>query len=170
MTVKPIVNEDLANAIIISAKNVFSTTFNVEVTSGQWHIIDRALVGDFSGTVYLSSDEGNAVFSLVFKDVIIRYILANVYGESIKDHIKENDFIVKDGLSEITNMIFAGVKKILNEKYGYTFTMTIPVVITGENHIVRRHACGNNISLRIPFSCNGNEFFIEVSIDSNSAE
>jgi len=163
-------NEELAKALIESATQVFQKALNLEVSSQPWSVINAPLKGDYSGFVYLidfKEKKHVATMGVAFMDSVIRYILQTIYGNTVNQRTSATHEILKDGIGEITNIIYTGVKAKLNEK-GYSFILSLPVIVEGKDHIIRRNV--GSRSLRVPFLTNNYEFFIDASIDVNPGE
>ena len=158
-------DQELADALIISATNVFKTALIVNVEPQAWSLIDTPLRGDYSGSIYMvdmNNKEHVAIMSLSFMDPVIRHVLQTIYGSSMNERNIETKMKLKDGISEITNIIYTGVKSILNNN-GHSFVLSLPIIIEGKDHVIKKNT--NNKSLRIPFLTSDYEFFIDACID-----
>jgi len=68
------------------------------------------------------------------------------------------DEMVEDLIGEIANMVAGGAKAIYDEQ-GIDFELTLPKVLTGENHQIKHSFIGTTILL--PFTTNAGEFYVE---------
>jgi CheY-specific phosphatase CheX len=165
MTTSLPLDEELAQALIASASQVFQKALNLNVSAQPWSLIDAPLKGDYSGFVYLvdiKEKKHVATMGISFMDPVIRYILQSIYGNQVNQRNSAANEILRDGISEITNIIYTGVKSRLNDK-GYSFILSLPVIVEGKDHLINRNSVGK--SLRVPFLTNNYEFFIDASID-----
>lgn len=156
-------DKDLADALIESTRNLFIKAMNMKVVTEDWSVLESPLRGDYSGTVELFDSDNTshvAIMSISFMDPVIRFILKTIYGDALNEHNSKTTEMLKDGIGEITNIVYSNVKTILNEK-GYKFKMSLPVVIEGKDHIIKRPL---NKCLRIPFLVNNYEFYIDAAL------
>jgi len=161
-------NDALANNIIFSVNNCFSTALNLKVNPQPWVLLSGPLKGDYAGSMRFIDYKEKvcaASMSILFSEPVIKYILKNVYGDEVNKVNSEVKFLLKDGVSEITNMICTNVKSALNAE-GYSFCMLLPSVIEGKDHVISRNT--NKKSLRIPFLTDSYEFSVDVIADENT--
>jgi chemotaxis protein CheX len=165
---KLLLDETLAKALIQSTDNFFKKTLNMSVVIGDWLVLDTPLRGDYSGTVELfdtnDGDSNVAIMSISFMDAVIRFILKEVYGNSVN---QKNDYtlmLLKDGIGEITNIVYSNVKTTLNAQ-GFKFKMSLPVIVEGKDHIIKKNV---NQCLRIPCLVNDYEFYIDACISTTN--
>jgi CheY-specific phosphatase CheX len=163
-------DEELAKAVTHSATQVFEKALNLTVTAQDWSLIEAPLRGDYSGFVYLvdlKEKKHVATMGVAFMDPVIRHILKAMYGDILNQPGSDATDMLKDGISEIANIIYTGVKAKLNEQ-GHSFILSLPVIIEGKEHIIRKSS--GSKSLRIPFVTSDYEFFIDASIDVEKDE
>ena len=100
-----------------------------------------SLFGDLDGTCAMSFPESTAI---------------KVIGRMMMDeNLSEMDEEVQDGLGEITNLTAGGGKSEIFNILGTTAKISVPTIITGENHIVEHKST-------IP--CIGCEFETDLGI------
>ena len=114
---------------------------------------------DISGVIGLS---GQAVGSVVisFPESLALKVVSKFIGEE-KSKV-DNDVV--DAIGELINMIAGGAKKIFTDK-GLKFKISIPNVITGKGHKVKRPS--NVPCIGVNFKIGDETFVIEVSLKEN---
>ena len=68
---------------------------------------------------------------------------------------------VEDIVGELTNIV-VGSAKIEFAELGYPYNISLPLLVSGKNHIIKHKH--NSPVLVIPFSVKGNTFDMEVSL------
>ena len=168
---KPLsLDEELAAALVESTKELFLKSFSLTVIPKKWSIIETPLEGEYCGIVKLVDCEHRnnvATMGISFTDQAIRYILYNLYGQNVYEKNSETHEMLKDGVGEIANIIYASFKSKLGEK-GYSFIMSLPTITEKKDPVIKKN--NSNKSLRIPFVTDDCEFFVEASIDNNSVD
>ncbi|EKD26651.1 MAG: hypothetical protein ACD_79C01080G0004 [uncultured bacterium] len=87
--------------------------------------------GDISGIIGFAGDiVGNLAVSFP-KDVAIS-VISKMVGETPEFESK----LLKEGVSEISNMIVGSAKGKLSQSIGCKYSLSIPTVITGKNHYI----------------------------------
>lgn len=157
-----ILDESLVSTAMKGVQNAFTNLFGVTAKAGKYSIeTESRAKGDVSGILGMIQDRVEATLVLTFEKNTIFALLERMYGKPFS----EIDHSVRQGVGELTNIIYAGVKKDLNDK-GHKFKMSIPSVIIGANHTVYNIHDGK--TLVIPFSVDGaGEFFVEITLQSH---
>ncbi|KAA0257738.1 chemotaxis protein CheX [Deferribacter autotrophicus] len=114
---------------------------------------------DISGIIGLT---GQAVGSVVisFPESLALKVVSKFIGEDKKSVDDE----VVDAVGELINMIAGGAKKIFTDK-GLKFKISIPNVVTGKGHKIKRPS--NVPCLGVKFKIDNEVFVIEVSLKEN---
>lgn len=159
-------DEALAKALIECTHNFFKTALNVTITTEEWSVLESPLRGDYSGTVQLFDTESEvrnvAIMSISFMDPVIRFVLKNIYGNTVNERNEETVLLLKDGIGEMANIIYSNLKTNLNER-GFKFKMSLPVIVEGKDHVIKKEVTK---CLRIPFLVDNYEFYVDASISS----
>lgn len=150
-------DEALADFVISQVRRTFGEMFLTEISS-QRHSFDveTALAGDISGNVGLIQDEYEGSLSLSFERNAILALMAGIYGT----RHAELDKPIRDGVGEITNILFCIFKKRLNDS-GHRLRMAIPTVIVGPSHCLFGHH-EHGRSLTIAFQLPEGKFFVRI--------
>jgi len=153
-----VINDDLIATATRSVENAFLQLFECRVKAGQ-HSIHAAYAsrGDISGILGMVQDRVEATLVITLDSGTICQVLGRLYGKEFSE-INES---VKQGVGELTNIIYAGMKKTLNEK-GHKFRMSIPSVVVGRDHSVYNLHQGD--TLVIPFTSDDGGFFVEIAL------
>ena len=114
--------------------------------------------GDVTGIMTMVSDTIKGSLAITFSEPAI----LDIAKRMLNQEFSEIDETVTDLTGELTNMITGGAKAIF-ETQGYDFNMSLPTVISGENHSVEHKSDGPTIVL--PFSIDAGDFFIEVCFE-----
>lgn len=145
------------NPVLEAMMNVLKTMAKVEPKQGKLALKDgNKAYGDVTGVMTMVSDKIKGSIALTFTKPAILDIAKRMLGQEFS----EIDEMVTDLTGELTNMVTGGAKAIF-ETQGYDFNMSLPTVISGENHSVEHKSDGPTIV--IPFSMESGDFFIEVS-------
>jgi chemotaxis protein CheX len=115
------------------------------------------LAGDISGVIPLHSESfmGSVIFT--FPEPTYLKIISRMLGEEHVAITPEN----RDGVSELTNIIFGYAKRVLTDK-GHTIKMALPKVVTGKNPSDLPTATGPRIA--VPFESDAGPFSIEIRV------
>lgn len=141
-----LLDENLARICINAVQKAFSTLFSVTPMPGAVTLEkDYTAEGDVSGLLGMIQDEVEATLVLSFRTETIAALLGRMYGKTF-DGIDKS---IRDGVGELTNIIYALTKKDLNDR-GHSFTMSIPSVIIGKDHSIFNIHDGKNMV--IPFT------------------
>ncbi len=153
-----VIDEDLIATAIRSVETAFLELFACKVKAGE-HSIHAAYNsrGDISGILGMVQDRVEATLVITLEANTICKVLGRLYDKEFTE-INES---VKQGVGELTNIIYAGMKKTLNLK-GYKFRMSIPTVVVGHDHSVYNLHQGE--TLVIPFVSDDGGFFVEIAL------
>ncbi|BAI79623.1 conserved hypothetical protein [Deferribacter desulfuricans SSM1] len=115
---------------------------------------------DISGVIGLT---GQAVGSVVvsFPESLALKVVSKFIGE---EKVDIDDDVI-DAVGELINMIAGGAKKIFTDR-GLKFKISIPNVITGKGHKIKRPS--NVPCIAVFFEIDGEIFAIEVSLKENN--
>ncbi len=116
--------------------------------------------GDISGLIGLAGEARGSV-AVTFPAVLAKRIYANMVGQEAADLGEE----VRDAVGEIANMIAGGAKASLAQE-GFNFRIAIPSIIVGPGHTIDHKGTGP--CLVVPFSLEGETFWLEVSFDAGN--
>ncbi|MCB0364686.1 MAG: chemotaxis protein CheX [Bdellovibrionaceae bacterium] len=152
--------DQVADIVESNVRDVFLSMFNLEAKTGE-HRFERDHVdqGDVSGTVGMVQQEMEGTLTVSFPKQTIFNILRDIYGRDFE----EVDQTVKEGVGELTNVIYSMVKRGLNE-LGYDFKMAIPDIVVGENHQIFKVQVGQTLVL--PFQLGEEKFEVSITIRS----
>lgn len=133
-----ILDEKLSQDIIHGVHATMSNMAGLQADPEPFSITDEVhLEGDVSGIVSLVQESTTGSLIVSFPKETIFAILGKIYGKPFT----EVNTSVKNGVGELTNMIY-GVFKATKNKSGYSFRMVVPSVIIGENHTVMQSSGG----------------------------
>ncbi|MDF1552892.1 MAG: chemotaxis protein CheX [Deferrisomatales bacterium] len=116
----------------------------------------RAARGDVSGIIGLAGEATGSV-AVTFPGTLARRIYANLVGEEAGGITEE----VCDAIGELANMIAGGAKAELSQQ-GCNFQIAIPTIVVGKGHTIDHKGPGP--CLVVPFTLDGEEFWLEVSL------
>lgn len=119
---------------------------------------DNKNLGDISGLIPISSKTHMGSMAITFPEQVYLKVMSEMLGEECTEINNEN----KDGVAELCNQIFGNAKALLN-KQGYFLDMTIPSVITGQNHEVN-HAVKNANVFGVYFKTQFGTFVVECVV------
>ncbi|MFH0924717.1 MAG: chemotaxis protein CheX [bacterium] len=152
---------NIINPFIESTDNLFSVMMNMSVTRGIPFIREDTKNSFYyiSGIIGLAGDASGCVVVSFPLNVALR-VVSKFVGEDAKEMNEE----VKDAIGEVVNIIAGGAKKGLAEK-GYVFKLSIPTVVTGNDHEISRSS--DIPCIVIPFDTTVGRFVVEVSLKKN---
>lgn len=156
-----VLDEALVKTATDGVINAFANLFGVTPTAGA-HTIEKDFVskGDISGILGMIQESVEATLVVSFQKQTIFGLLEKMYGMPFT----AVDNSVKQGVGELTNIIYAGMKRDLNEK-GHKFKMSIPTVVIGAGHSVYNIHEGR--TLLIPFHTEAGDFYVEITLQSS---
>lgn len=157
-----VLDANLAQLATTSVEQAFEQLFGIQVKASSHNIIrGHVNKGDISGILGMVQNRMEATLTLSFDKPTVLGIMTKFYGEKVTDI----DLRVRQGVGELTNIIYAMMKKNLNDT-GHTFQMAIPNVVFGDGHsIVNIH---EGRSLVIPFGVEGGKFLVEIAVQNDS--
>jgi chemotaxis protein CheX len=151
-------DDALVKRVADGVSKAFNDTFGILAKPGEHKISDNHnSKGDISGLVGMVQDKMEGTLTITFKKDTICPVLAKIYGI---DFPEINDS-VREGVGEITNMVYCLIKTGLNEN-GYSFKMAIPNVIYGQDHTVMKLHHGQ--TLVVPFITDFGTFFVDITL------
>lgn len=116
---------------------------------------DNETLGDISGLISINSEQIVGSMAITFPADVYLKIVSNMLGEEYTEIDEEN----KDGVAEICNQIFGNAKAKLNQQNIF-LDMTIPTVISGNNHTINHNVKDAKI-LGVYFKTEYGTFVIE---------
>lgn len=154
----PLTDKRLIIAVTEGFVKILQTMASLQVTCGQAYIEpDTTFKCDVVGTIGMSSESWSGVLYLCFPKKGILRIINSILHESFNEISEE----VRDGVGELTNMVYGSTKTALN-KLGYQFTMAIPTVFAGD-FVVTKGSKG--VTLVIPFHLDDqSEILIKIAV------
>ena len=157
-----VLDDHLAQVVVRGVRNVFETTFGVKVDSADHVILTNYQgTGDVSGVIGMIQDNLEGTLTVSFEKEVIFSIVSQIYQTAFSSMTTR----VRDAVGEITNVIYALVKKSLNER-GYKFKMSIPQIIVGAGHHVHHVSSGS--TLVIPFKTEFGTFEVYVTVQKRT--
>lgn len=151
-------NVEFINPFLSATISVLKTMAFTEVTPGKPFLKqDRASRGDVSGIVGITGPP-NGSMSLSFSEACIIQIVSSMLGENFPGVNDE----IKDAVGELSNMICGTARNELGNK-GYSFKISIPIVVSGPKHEIRHLCSGPTIG--IPFTTTAGSFVVEIGFE-----
>jgi|GEM_PF-2082477 len=161
------IKDEISFVLVDSATKTFEGVLGVNVIHEPLSKIDSQLCGDYSGAIYLIDYRKKihiATLCVTFTEPALKYILYPIYGEEINLQTGDTSAMLRDGIGEISNIIFTSIKSQLNDR-GHSLLLSLPIILEGKNHIINKDR--ERKSFRIPFKTNKYEFFIDAFIEIN---
>ncbi len=153
-----VLDEEIAKTAIDCFQKAFATMFGTIVKPEDHRFVEEfTSTGDISGIIGMAQEqtEGNLIVS--FSREAIFSLMERIYGKKFTDI----DSSVRQGVGELTNIIYSMIKKSLNDR-GYQFRMAIPTIVLGRGHsIINLH---QGKTLVIPFVMQGSSFHVEIAL------
>ena len=151
-------NELLNKRIINSTKQLFSTTFKIEIEAGAPYIIEADSTGgwDTSGVVSVTG-EYTGLIAVRFKKELPEILLNEIKISGLRTEMYEP--LTTDMVGELTNIIAGNT---FSESGMGDIFLSIPVTIKGENHILS-WSREPRITV-IPFKAFNHSFHVETEI------
>ena len=152
-------NEQTVKEINNGVSATLMNIFGVKPVPGAHKILTNHMVeGDVSGIVGIAQLEAEGTLVVSFPKETIFKLLEKMY----KKPFTEVDKSVRDGVGELTNMIFGVFKTNLNRN-GFAFQMAIPSVVAGGNHTITVGDEGQ--SLVIPYDSPQGSFVVQIRLN-----
>lgn len=111
--------------------------------------------GVITGIIDLDGKQAKGSVAISFS----KGVALDLTNRMLRMELKEIDDQVKDLVGEMANMVAGGAKRIMEED-GFDFNLTLPAVISGDNHEIIHKVDGPTIVL--PFKVDSGEFFVEI--------
>lgn len=112
-----------------------------------------------AGLIGFSSRELSGTIAICFSDEVYLKIMSSMIGEPLE--VLDDE--LRDGASELLNIIYGQAKRVLNQK-GYEVEMAIPTVISGKN-LKATLFSGTAKAFVFPFLMEGgSEFQLQICI------
>jgi chemotaxis protein CheX len=152
-------SSELATKLSEGVCHILQTLISEAPKAGAHSIKDTIeLKGDISGIVTLSQPGVDASCFLIFSSSCIYYILEKFYAGRKFNNLADDS--VRQGVGELTNIIFGTIKSKLNDA-GFSLKIGLPKVIIGMQHIV---LATTPLSLYIPFDMHGQKMEIMLTL------
>ncbi len=148
------------NPFLIATAHVLQVQASTQALAGK-PVLKTAgsqLFGDISGVIGLVSDAFVGTVVITFPESTFLKIMSRMLGEEFKELTPE----IRDGASELTNIIFGQTKLLLNEK-GFGIRTAIPSVVTGKSHSIQTLSQGGP-RVAVPFKTDIGDFEIEICL------
>ena len=159
-----VLDADLAALLSDKIQFLFQSTFNFKTQVGDYKI----------SSPYSSDGDIYACVTMVQKDIegtlimsFTKEVALNLASEVYRRNISEVDDTVRDAVGEISNIIYASVKKVLNEKKGHSFQLSIPKVFLKNDLKNQASFIGRTLVIPINLSLGAFEVFITIEKNTN---
>jgi chemotaxis protein CheX len=119
---------------------------------------DAKAYGDVTGIMSLVGDKAKGSIALSFTKPVIFELMHRILGAESE----EIDDMSMDMAGELANMV-AGVTKRLLSNQGYDFSLSLPSVVLGDNHVVTHKFDGKKFVL--PYSTDSGTFSVEFCFE-----
>ena len=144
------------NPVLDAIVNVLETMAQIKPQIGSPRIkTDKKSLGIVTGIIDMKGTQTTGSIAISFSKAVALEIATRM----LRMEFKQVDDLVQDLVGEISNMVAGGAKAKL-EECGYDFELTLPRVITGEEHLVDHKLDGPTILL--PFKTESGDFFVEM--------
>ena len=144
------------NPVLESIVNVLSTMANLTPEAGKPSIkVGEDARGVVTGMIDFSGSKAKVSTAISLS----RPVAIEITKRMLREEPEDINDMVEDLVGEIANMMAGGAKAKLEEQ-GYDFELTLPSVISGEQHVVK-HTVDAPIIL-LPFSSDAGDFFVEI--------
>lgn len=159
---KRVFDVKVLNAFLEGTSNVLTTMCQTKPTPGKPSLKKaKALSGDVSGAIALTSAGMRGVFIITFSRGAILLIVSRMLGERYADITDE----IKDAVGELTNMIAGNSRKELAQ-IGMPFEAGIPTIVVGISHSVYMKVSDSAPVIAIPFMVDGGfPFSVEFTFE-----
>lgn len=145
------------NPALDSVVNVLKTMAGITPVIGKPSIKkDTNAHGVVTGLIDLVGNHTTGSLAISFSKAVALEIAKNMLRIEPED---VDDAMVKDLVGEMANMMAGGAKAIFQEQ-GYDFNLTLPSVVSGENHQVKHSVDG--VTILLPFTTDAGEFYVEA--------
>lgn len=133
--------ETISQAVTETLQGMFGHQVRLDrVVFGQKATLFKSQVSGVLTMIQDDALEANMIIS--FAQDALTSVLTPIYGE-VDSH---NSDVMRDAVSEISNMVYGIVKRLLNAG-GYHFRMTMPTVVFGTDHILGYVSSGPSVTI-----------------------
>ena len=144
------------NPALSSIVNVLTTMASINPSIGKPSIKkDDISLGVVTGIIDLVGKNANGSLAISFSKPVALELAQNM----LRIETDVVDEMIEDLIGEMANMVAGGAKAIYDEQ-GTDFELTLPKVLTGENHQIKHSFIGTTILL--PFTTDAGEFYVEA--------
>jgi chemotaxis protein CheX len=149
---------DYINPFNNAVFNAMETMVGIQVSRDKPYLKkDNYTTGDITGIMGMAGKLLAGSVALTFPEKSILQIYEKMIGETATSLSSE----VQDMVGELVNIVVGGAKTEFTE-LGISYQLSIPMVVTGPNHVIK-HKFENPI-IAIPFKWENNPFTMEISI------
>jgi chemotaxis protein CheX len=141
--------------ILKATLEVLSTMTNLQATHAPPSVkSDVKARGDVTGIMSLAENGTKISIAITFT----RHVVFDIMQRMLGTEMNEIDDMAMDMAGEFANMV-AGVTKRHLEVLGLKLSMSLPTVVSGNDHVVAHKSKGTKII--IPFSVDSGKFSVE---------
>ena len=144
---------DVTGEVLATMASFDCKAKEVQEVNGKSEFKDITACLDITGVLGFSGGRRGSLLVSFPKDIAFRTV-----GGMLGIEFTEIDADVRDGVSELVNMIAGGAKTKLQAK-GIDFELSIPNTIIGDNHQITAAATSRT---RVEFESDSGNFFMEV--------
>lgn len=149
---------EFINPFLNAVNNAMETMVGITPEREKPYLKDsRSTTSDITGVIGFAEKRISGSVALSFPSATILKIFSLMMGTPATEINNEVD----DMVGELTNIVVGGAKKEFAE-LGYPYNISLPLVISGKNHVIK-HKHDNPIMV-IPYSVEGNKFVLEISL------
>ncbi len=149
-------NVNFVNPVLHSVVNILKTMANVEASVGKPELKkNNKSLGIVSGLIALEGAQTKGSLAISFSKPVILELVKRM----LREDKAEVDDMAKDLTGEIANMALGSAKSEF-EQNGLDFNLTLPTVLTGEDHLIEHKYKGPTVLL--PFSTSAGKFYVEI--------
>lgn len=154
----------IAKEIERGAQETFGNMIGVKPVAGPYKLERECQVqGDISGIINVVQENISGTMIVSYPHETIFYILEKMF----RTPITKVDNTVREGVGELTNIIYGVIKTNLN-RTGYHFQMAIPTVVLGVQHVVTNFQ--SDSTMVVPFTIDNKPFYIMLTIHKQGGD
>jgi len=132
---------------------------SLEPTVGKPRLKDgKTALGNVTGVISMEGEHAKGSLAITFTKPVILELVKRM----LREEKTEIDDMAKDLTGEISNMALGSAKSEF-EQNGLDFTMTLPSVLSGKNHLIEHKYTGPTVLL--PFSTDAGDFYVEICFE-----
>ncbi len=155
-------NSDLANLLTEKIHLIFQSAFSIDMDFGNYKLSSPHLSkGDIYACVSMDQNDVEGALIVSFPEAAALNLVSKVYSRPMS----EIDDVVKDAIGEISNIIYASIKKVLNEERGHKFQLSIPKVLLKSD--LQNDALFSGYTLVLPVNFETDSFEVFINIENN---